>query len=105
MNNLILIPARGGSSRIKRKNMRLLDNIPLIGHSINTSLKVKQSRIVVSSDDDEIISFSKKLGAETPFKRPKKLSQNNSSSIEVILHALEWMKENENYEPSLIILS
>ncbi len=103
MNNLILIPARGGSSRIKRKNMRLLDNIPLIGHSINTSLKVKQSRIVVSSDDDEIISFSKKLGAETPFKRPKKLSQNNSSSIEVILHALEWMKENENYEPSLII--
>ena len=59
MNNLLLIPARGGSSRVKKKNMKLLNNIPLIGHSINTALKVKGCRVLVSSDNQEIISYSK----------------------------------------------
>ena len=103
MNNLLLIPARGGSSRVKKKNMKLLNNIPLIGHSINTALKVKGCRVLVSSDNQEIISYSKKMGAEAPFKRPKSLSQDDSSSIGVIMHTIDWLKENENYEPELII--
>ena len=103
MNNLILIPARGGSSRVKKKNMKLLNNIPLIGHSIRAALKVNGCRVLVSSDNQEIISYSKKLGAEAPFKRPKSLSQDDSSSIGVIMHTIDWLKENENYEPELII--
>ena len=92
MNNLILIPARGGSTRVKNKNIKLLGSIPLICHSIATSLEVSNSRVIVSSDDDEIISVSRKFGAETPFKRPDRLSKNDSPSIDVILHTLEWLK-------------
>ena len=83
--------------------MKLLNNIPLIGHSINAALKVKGCRVLVSSDNQEIISYSKKIGAEAPFKRPKSLSQDDSSSIGVIMHTIDWLKENENYEPELII--
>tara|TARA_A100001011_G_scaffold247264_1_gene255507 strand:- start:188 stop:916 length:729 start_codon:yes stop_codon:yes gene_type:complete len=103
MDNLILIPARGGSTRVKNKNIKLLGSVPLICHSILTSLEVPNSRVIVSSDDDEIISVSEKYGAETPFKRPDKISKYDSPSIDVIMHTLKWLKENEKYEPKLVI--
>ena len=66
-------------------------------------LEVPNSRVIVSSDDDVIISVAKKYGAETPFKRPNKLSKYDSPSIDVIMHTLKWLKENEKYEHKLVI--
>ena len=104
MKNLVIIPARGGSSRLKNKNILPLGEIPLIAHSIKTSLKIKNAKVLVSSDDDKILDISKEYGAEIILKRPKDISSNNSPSILVITHALDWLRSNTKYdEPKAII--
>lgn len=88
-----LIPARGGSKGLPRKNIRLLVGRPLISWTINSALKSKYiNSVVVSTDDREIAEISRKCGAEVPFFRPKKLSQDKSLRNEVILHALNKIK-------------
>ena len=88
-----LIPARGGSKGLPRKNIRLLAGRPLISWTINSALKSKYiNSVVVSTEDREIADISKKCGAEVPFFRPKKLSQDKSLRNEVVLHALNSIK-------------
>lgn len=88
-----LIPARGGSKGLPRKNVRLLAGRPLISWTINSALKSKYiNLVVVSTEDREIADISRKCGAEVPFFRPKKLSQDKSLRNEVILHALNSIK-------------
>ena len=95
MNNLCVICARKGSKGIKNKNTKSLYGIPLIGYTIRQAVKSKVfSKIVVSSDSDEIRKISKKFGAESWFKRPKYLSTDRTGKIPVIIHAL---KESERY--------
>ena len=101
---LALIPARGGSKGIPGKNIVNLGGYPLIAYSIAVSKLSKYvNRIIVTTDDKKIAEISKKFGAEIPFLRPKAISKDNSGDIEFFIHALNWLKKNENYTPDFII--
>lgn len=102
-DTLILIPARGGSTRIKDKNIKLFGDKPLIAHIIETSLKSKCGRVVVTTDSLKIKDIALKYGAEVPFIRPEEFATTFSSSLTPILHALKWFRENEKWEPKYII--
>ena len=95
MKILAVIPARGGSKGIPGKNIKKLGDRPLIAYSIEA---VKQSRLIsetiLSSDSEDIIKIAQKHGLKAPFKRPDALAQDNSKSIEVIIHALKYFKDN-----------
>ena len=105
-NILGLIPARGGSKGLPRKNIKPLLGKPLITWTIEQALASKYlDRVVVSTDDKEIAEISKKYGAEVPFMRPKELAKDNAKGIDVVLHAIDWLKENDNRKQyDLIIL-
>lgn len=101
---LALIPARGGSKSIPRKNIRLLAGRPLIAYSIAAGLAAASiSRVIVSTDDPEIADISRRYGAETPFIRPQKHSQDNTPDLPVFQHALRWLEANEGYRPEIIV--
>lgn len=102
---IALIPARGGSKGIPRKNIKILSGKHLIGYTIEEALKSKYiDRVIVSSEDSEIIEVSKKYNAEVPFIRPKELAEDYSTTNDVILHALKWFEDNENYVPEYICI-
>ncbi|MDJ0022482.1 MULTISPECIES: pseudaminic acid cytidylyltransferase [Pantoea] len=93
--NIAIIPARGGSKRIPRKNIREFAGQPMIAHSIQTALKSNIfDRIIVSTDDDEIAQVALNTGAQVPFKRPAHLSDDFTGTVPVIAHAVAWMTEN-----------
>ena len=94
MKVLGLIPARGGSKSIPRKNLVDLGGVPLIQWTIQAALSSNLKRVVVSTDDDEIAEFSRSLGVEVPFKRPAELSTDQALSIDVVLHALDVLEED-----------
>jgi CMP-N-acetylneuraminic acid synthetase len=101
---LALIPARGGSKGIPRKNTIMVGAKPLIAYSIlhaRTSLRI--NRVVVSTDDSEIASVAKEWGAEVPFVRPAQYAEDSSPDIDVFRHALIWLRENEGYEPDMVV--
>jgi N-acylneuraminate cytidylyltransferase len=101
---LALIPARGGSKSIPRKNIYPVAGKPLIAYSIQQALDSKYiTRVIVSTDDEEIAEVSRKWGAEVPFMRPTTFSQDRSLDIEVFDHALRWLKENDDYQPELVV--
>ena len=90
---LAIIPARGGSKRLPRKNILDLDGKPLIAWTINSALKSKYiDRVVVSTDDEEIASISMKYGADVPFMRPSYIASDSVSSVEVIFHAVNFLE-------------
>lgn len=101
---LALIPARGGSKGIPRKNIRNFAGVPLIAWSIAAA---KQSqlvtRVIVSTDDEEIASVAREFGAETPFLRPSKFAEDNTTDLPVFEHALQWLAENEKYHPEIVV--
>jgi len=102
---LALIPARGGSVRVPGKNLRLLNGNPLIAFTIEAACAAKSvDRILVTTDSKEIAAIARQFGAETPFLRPKEIAQSLSTEMEFLLHALDWLKDNERYEPDLIVL-
>ncbi|EJF06154.1 pseudaminic acid CMP-transferase [Thiovulum sp. ES] len=98
--NLAVIPARGGSKRIPRKNIKNFHGKPLIAYSIEVAKKSGLfDKIIVSTDDREIAEISKKLGAEVPFIRPQKLSDDFAGTDVVTEHALQTLKESgENFD-------
>ncbi len=106
-NNRILaiIPARGGSKGIPRKNIKEINNKPLISFTIEEAKKSKYiNRVIVSTDDREIAEISKNYGAEIPFLRPKELAEDNSPGIDHIIYCIKWLKNNENYLPDYICI-
>jgi len=105
MNKRIIsiIPARGGSKGVPRKNMILIAGKPLIAWTIIASLGSKFiNRTIVSSDNNEILQISKKFGAET-IKRPKVLASDKALSPPIITHVLSYLKKKENYIPDIIV--
>ena len=93
MNILAIIPARGGSKGLRKKNIKTLGNKPLIAWSIESALNSKFiSKTIVSSDNDEIITVSKQYGAEIPFKRPTNLATDTATTRDVLIHAIEYYK-------------
>jgi CMP-N-acetylneuraminic acid synthetase len=101
---LALIPARGGSKSIPRKNILDFAGFPLIAFSIAAGLAAETvGRLIVSTDDQEIAEISRYYGAETPFIRPVEFSQDNTPDLPVFRHALEWLAENEGYSPDIVV--
>ena len=96
MKNLALIPARGGSKRILKKNIKLFKNKPMIVWSIEAALNSKCfDEILVSTDDQEIADIAKEYGANVPFLRPKELADDFSTTHEVVKHAIDWLFINQ----------
>jgi len=100
-----LIPARGGSKGLPRKNIKILMGKPLIAWTIEQALASKYlDRVIVSTDDEEIATISKKYGAEIPFMRPKELATDEARGIDVILHTINWMEKNDKTYDLIILL-
>lgn len=101
---LVLIPARGNSKSIPRKNVREFSGYPLIAYSIAAA---KQSnlvtRTIVSTDNEEIAEVARSFGAEVPFIRPDEFAKDDTLDLPVFVHALNWLKENEGYVPEIVI--
>jgi N-acylneuraminate cytidylyltransferase len=95
--NVAVIPARGGSKRIPRKNIRKFSGKPIIAYSIEKALLSNLfDKVIVSTDNDEINSIAKQFGAEVPFKRSAQLSDDYAGTTEVVAHAIKWM-ENQGW--------
>ena len=92
--NVAIIPARGGSKRIPRKNVKDFCGKPMIAHSIEAALAAGCfDRVIVSTDDSEIAEVAQAYGAEVPFIRPEELSNDHAGTIAVIQHAVNWLIE------------
>lgn len=101
---LAVIPARGGSKGIPRKNIRDFAGFPLIAYSIAAATQSKLvTRTIVSTDDEEIAAVARQYGAETPFLRPAEFAQDNTTDLPVFQHVLSWLKENEGYVPDVVV--
>ena len=104
MKILCIIPARCGSKGIKHKNIKLFRDKPLLSWSIEQAKQCDyKMRIIVSTDSSEYKKIALKHGAEVPFLRPSAISQDKSTDIEFIKHAINFFQENENYNPDLIL--
>ena len=93
--NIAIIPARGGSKRIPKKNLRHFCGKPIIAYSIDAALKSGVfDRVIVSTDDSEISAVANAHGAETPFVRPGELANDHASTVPVIRHAVDWVQNH-----------
>lgn len=101
---LALIPARGGSKSVPRKNLLPVGGKPLIAYSIGHALSCPRiTRTIVSTDDDEIAEVSRRFGAEVPFARPAEFAGDYATDLEVFRHALSWLQAEEGYVPELVV--
>lgn len=105
MRYLIVIPARGGSKGIPRKNIKPFAGKPLIYYTIDTAREiVSDEDICVSTDDDEIIQVVENYGLRVPFKRPEELATDTAGTYEVLLHALDFYEKQGRHYDVLILL-
>src|SRR3970282_932713 len=101
---LALLPARVGSKGIPRKNIRNFAGYPLIAWSIAAAKQsASVTRVIVSTDDEEIAAVARQFGAETPFRRPAEFAQDNTTDLPVFVHALKWLDEHEGYKPDVVV--
>ncbi len=99
-----VIPARGASKSVPRKNIKPLAGVPLIAYSIREGLKsIHISRLVVSTEDEEIAAVARQFGAEVPFMRPSELALDHTTDLPVFEHCLEWLKSQEGYVPEVVV--
>lgn len=93
--HVAIIPARGGSKRIPRKNIKSFYGKPMIAWSIEAALASECfERVIVSTDDEEIADVAKQWGADVPFMRPRELSDDHTGTIPVIAQAIEWLRQS-----------
>jgi len=105
MKIVCLIPARGGSKGIPGKNIKELNQQPLISYSILDSLRSKLiEETYVSTDSIKIANIARKYGAEVPFMRPKKYATDKSQDIDYIKHFISWYYIEKNYYPRLVVI-
>lgn len=101
---LCVIPARGGSKSVPRKNLLPVAGRPLVAHTIAHALACTAiTRTIVSTDDDEIAAVAASSGAEVPFRRPAELATDDATDYVVLRHALEWLEAAEGYRPELLV--
>lgn len=102
---LVIIPARGGSKGLPRKNVKNLAGKPLVAWPISAALGCKEvDRVVISTDCMEIANLAKKWGGEVPFLRPDDLSSDDASSMDVVIHAIEEIERQGDYFDYIIML-
>ena len=101
---LAIIPGRGGSKGIPGKNIKDFAGFPLIAYSIKAGLHSELvTRVIVSTDDEDIARIARQYGAETPFMRPGHLAQDDTLDLPVAQHCLEWLAEHEDYHPEAVV--
>ena len=100
----MIVPARGGSKRLPRKNLRRLGSLSLLGWTIQTARDAGLQRPLLSTEDDEIAAEGRALGYWLPFMRPPELASDSTTTAPVVLHALDWCKQNYGRDPELIVL-
>lgn len=99
-----LVPARGGSKGVLRKNIREVCGRPLLAYTAEAAACcARLDRIVLSTDDEEIAEVGRACGIDVPFLRPAVLACDTASSIGVIKHALSWLANAENYHPEIVV--
>lgn len=104
MGIIAIIPARGGSKGLTKKNIKSLNGKPLIFYTIEEAKKsVYIDKVVVSTDDEEIADIAKQIGAEVPFLRPKELAKDDTPGIYPIVHAVKWIIKEKNYIPEYVV--
>jgi CMP-N-acetylneuraminic acid synthetase len=104
MEILAVIPARGGSKGLPRKNVRNFLGRPLVWWSVDAACRGRRvTRVVVSTDDEEIASVARAAGAEVPFRRPPELAGDRVPDLPVFEHVLEWLRRAEGYDPELVV--
>ena len=102
---LAVIPARGGSKGILKKNIRPFCGKPLLAYSIEAAKGAPSvDRVIISTDSQEIADVGKKYGAEVPFLRPPELAEDGSKVVDAVVHLLEKLKGDEGYEPTHVLL-
>jgi len=101
---IALITARSGSKGVPHKNIRKLGELPVIAYSILLAKMVKEiDRVIVSTDSEKYALIAKEFGAEVPFLRPKHISGDKSTDLDAFKYCINWLEENENYKPELIL--
>jgi CMP-N,N'-diacetyllegionaminic acid synthase len=101
---IAIIPARGGSKRVPKKNIRMFNGKPLIAWTIKQAKDCRLiDRTIVSTDSEEISQIAKEHGAEIPCLRPKKFAADDTSDLPVYQHMLEWLQDHEGYIPDIIV--
>lgn len=102
---LALVLARGGSKGIPKKNIKLLGGKPLLAYTIEAAKASRYlDRVILSTEDQEIAETGRRYGAEVPFMRPAELATDQASSIDTIIHALNWLRDTEGYLPDYTVL-
>lgn len=102
---LVFIPARGGSKRFPKKNLASLNGKPLLSYPIDAAKQVSRvDRVIVSTDNEEIASLARSLGAEVPFTRPEEFATDQSPVIDSVVHAVKELEAKEGYKPDYVIL-
>lgn len=105
MKNLFIITARSGSKGLKNKNIKKINGISLIGFKAISALKSNYcNRLIISTDSEVLASDARSYGVEVPFLRPKELAKDSTSSIDTILHAMDWIEKNDKIRYENIIL-
>lgn len=105
MKILAIIPARGGSKGIPGKNIKLLNGKQLLSYTSDVALQSKYlTEVVVSTEDEEITEEAIKLGIKVPFVRPKELAEDNTPTIDVIVHTLKWYENQNIYFDAVCLL-
>lgn len=105
MKILYLIPARGGSKGVPKKNIKELAGVPLIGHTIKAALEVADAMdICVSTDSDEIANVAEGFGLKVPFRRPAEISSDFASNEQVILHAIDFFRNRGVFYDYVVVL-
>lgn len=98
MKKVAIIPARGGSKRIPNKNIKVFAGQPIISYSINAAKDSKLfDRIILSTDSKEIAEIGKSYGAEVPFMRPSELADDYTGTVDVLIHALNWLNVHDKF--------
>lgn len=105
VRTIAVIPARGGSKGLPRKNVRLIGEHPLIYYTIREAHAAHRvDATIVSTDDSEIAAIASSLGADIPFLRPPELAADNSRDLDYLRHALEWVERHRGWSPEFVVL-
>lgn len=105
MKILAIIPARGGSKGVPGKNVKLLNGKPLLAYTSEIALQSQQlTEVMVSTEDEPIMEVAKNLGIKVPFVRPLELAQDNTPTIDVIIHALQWYEKQHVFFDAVCLL-
>ena len=105
MRILAIIPARGGSKGVPGKNIKLLNGKPLLAYTSEIALQSKYlTEVIVSTEDEKILAVAKRFGIKVPFVRPTELAQDNTPTINVMIHALQWYEKQSVFFDAVCLL-